>query len=605
MKMNTSFIKDNNSYIHPLICQKTISSAASSGNNKNFDSKKFKFSSDRKKNIYKKKIINEYLQDENITEAEGISAYWRKNTSCKESEALANLLRAIKKVVGYLGHNNINIEYAGMNKADKSSVFIEPAMVIGKYPIPPKKVDNVIGFAINHAIYKIEWSDYVFKLLEKKFKEIKPVENVIFQKIIFGGECIYINHIANKTILGKYTINPYKNMLSELKRKFNPLIISIDELIYLWLSASIIENCDKIVLPIYQKPLIELFRLSNQLYNIDKKTNSITRRCELRKDFYLNTFNKIIDNISGLKILDKKLYWFSFARLLRKNEIQSCNNQSSTKEIKTELLREIELKLALHSSDITPLIRSVVGYDKDVAHTSRWDFNIAAHPVIDKKMVSRLKAIFLRYGNYKRLQNRGNTSGKIDRRRLYRAPVSGTCFYQTDKIPSLDWGITLLMDASGSMRGSKWRMVESTVANIHKALICYKNRLQAYAYFESDGICMISSLIKKNQLLSVPPSGQTASGQAIIAAAYYMTEKRMRNILIHVTDGMSNFGCDVQYGIDYCKLKKINLITLACGYKDKKAMQKQYANNIQFIDSFSQLAHAIENLLKSMMISTN
>lgn len=68
-------------------------------------------------------------------------------------------------------------------------------------------------------------------------------------------------------------------------------------------------------------------------------------------------------------------------------------------------------------------------------------------------------------------------------------------------------------------------MVENAVANIHKALTGFQNHLQAFAYFEKDGILMISQLIKNNRIQSVPPSGLTASGQAIIAAAWLMPKK--------------------------------------------------------------------------------
>jgi hypothetical protein len=217
----------------------------------------------------------------------------------------------------------------------------------------------------------------------------------------------------------------------------------------------------------------------------------------------------------------------------------------------------------------------VVGYDNEtVAPMSRWDFNFPAHPLIDRRLVSRLKAIFQIYAARNKVRSRGLTFGRVDRRRLYRAPVTGRCFEAIDFIPDLDWNVMLLMDASGSMRGSKWRMVENAVANLHKALMGYRNRLQAYAYFESDGICMFSSLIKGRHLLSIPPNGQTASGQALIAAAYFMPKGRKRNVLIHVTDGESNFGVDVKAGIDYCQKQNIHLVTLGCGTKDRAAIER-------------------------------
>jgi len=257
------------------------------------------------------------------------------------------------------------------------------------------------------------------------------------------------------------------------------------------------------------------------------------------------------------------------------------------------------MQLVAYSSDITPIIRQVVGCDDvDIAPTSRWDFNIPAHPVIDRKLVSRVSSIFSNYAERKKVVSRGLVSGKLDGHRLYRAPITGRCFQFIDMIPDPAWTVTLLLDASGSMRGSKWRMVENTVGNLHAALSNSSNSLQAYAYFEIDGVCMLSSLIQGRRLLSVPPGGRTASGQAIIAAAYLMSRRRQRNLLIHVTDGESNFGCDVRYGIDYCREQNIHLVTLGCGYKDRAAMLAQYGKAIQFIDHFGQLPHAIENLLK-------
>ena len=116
---------------------------------------------------------------------------------------------------------------------------------------------------------------------------------------------------------------------------------------------------------------------------------------------------------------------------------------------------------------------------------------------------------------------------------------------------------------------------------------------------------MISQLIRGRQLLSVPPSGQTASGQAIIAVAYFMPKGRKRNLLIHVTDGESNLGCDVRYGIEYCHKQKIHLVTLGCAYKDRQAMLRQYGKSMQFVDHYGQLPRAIERLLKHTFLYGN
>ena len=72
------------------------------------------------------------------------------------------------------------------------------------------------------------------------------------------------------------------------------------------------------------------------------------------------------------------------------------------------LVKEIEIHLAADAVDMTPVIQSVVGYDNEtIAPMSRWDFNIASHPVIDRKMIGRLKAIFSHYADRNFLVSRG------------------------------------------------------------------------------------------------------------------------------------------------------------------------------------------------------
>ncbi len=54
----------------------------------------------------------------------------------------------------------------------------------------------------------------------------------------------------------------------------------------------------------------------------------------------------------------------------------------------------------------------------------------------------------------------------------------------------------------------------------------------------------------------------------------------------------------IKIGIDFCKQKKIILITLGYGYKNKKTMEEQYRHAIQFIDHFEQPPKAVEKLFQ-------
>jgi hypothetical protein len=531
----------------------------------------------------------------------GISEFWRKNVSANEAVELANLLRALRKVAGHLGPNIGLIEYAGMSSKAVPGILLDPEMVMGEYPVPFHKVDHLVGLVTHEATHKMEWSDLVWKLLEPVFKKMSGLSLVVFQKMIYTGEDIYVDMVADQKIFGLYAQQTRDKAIKEAESGFHPGKESVEELIHLWWKDPHQSSDHQKVKPVYQEPLSLLIRLTEELKTVSRTPKGATNRCKNRVDLYVDTWQEIKHLIAPLKINDKKIHWYPYKNAsTEKNQPVRANPKEQPKpKVSSDLFQEIELKLAKDSIDMTPIIRSIVGFDDEtVVPTSRWDFLISAHPLIDRRLVSRLKAIFQIYAAKNKLVSRGLQSGKVDRRRLYRAPVNGRCFLQNDHLPDLDWNVTLLMDASGSMRGNKWRMVENTVANIHKALTGFHNRLKAFAYFEKDGILMISPLIKNNRVQSVPPSGLTASGQAIIAAVYLMPKKKKRNILIHVTDGESNLGCDVQQAVKYCHKEHIDLITLGCGYKDREAMSLQYGKSIQFLDHFGQLAGAMERLLK-------
>ncbi|MDY6853639.1 MAG: vWA domain-containing protein [Thermodesulfobacteriota bacterium] len=530
---------------------------------------------------------------------QGISEYWRKNTSSEESVELANLLRSLRKVAGHIGENIGEIEWTGMSSRYRDVISLDPTYVMGNYPVPHSKVDYLVGCVIHEAFHRKEWSYFVWEKIEELSKDEKIREKVIIHKIVYAGEDIYIDHLPEQSILGSYV---KKSRAAVVGNGFNGSKIegiTVDELLYLWWLKAIEQRGVDRIKPQYKESLMILDSILPELKEVPLKSRHVTDRCEMRAHLYFDIWKKIKGLVSSWSIEEKALLWVPET----KGKVKKRRTKTP---ISLSLIDKIEVNLASDSSDITSIIHSIVGEDnEDVIPTSIWDFNIPAHPVIDHVMVARLKAIFQNYSDRKCLVNHGLTSGKVDKRRLYRAPISGKCFMDKQFIPEMSWNITLLMDASGSMGGSKWRLVENTVANIHKAFIGFNNHLNAYAYFELDNTCMLSKLISGNTLLSVPPNGHTASGQAIIATTYLMSKDKGRRIIIHVTDGESNCGCNVQYGIDYCKAQDVDLITLACGYKDRDTMSNQYGKSIQFLDHFNQLPNAIESLLRWIMVYKN
>jgi hypothetical protein len=532
------------------------------------------------------------------TSAAGISACWRKNTSSLEAAELANLLHALRKVAGHLGDNVGRIDYTGMSMVCDHGILIEPETVMGQYPVPAEKVDLLVGLVVHEALHRREWTEHVWKLLEPAMDVMTPRAKVIFQKFVNTGERIYTDLRSDQSVFGFYTRIARDNAMDLEENRFRGTGPCVDGLFTMWWRRAF--GSVGAAIPEYDALLKNLSQVTETLNTMAQSPGGVIRQCEQRAGLYRNTWKKIESSLISWKIIDKHLHWFSCF----KNPVDAKKQTKGRRTDKNQtpkqiLLQEIETRLSGDAMDITPLIRSVAGFDNEtVAPMSRWDFQAAAHPVVDRKMIGRLRSVFTHYADRSTLMNRGLESGRIDRRRLHRARVDGRCFKSVDRIPNPDWSVGLLADASGSMRGNRWQMVENTIATIHKALSGDHNRLNAWAYFEVSGICMISRLIDKKRLFSVPPAGQTASGQAIIAAAGMMPEKARRRLLIHITDGESNFGCDVSYGLEFCREHNIQLITLGCGYKDRSAMEAQYGRSIQFIDYFEQLPKALETLFK-------
>jgi hypothetical protein len=517
----------------------------------------------------------------------GISAYWRRNTSTVESVELANLLGALSKITGYLGDNIGTVAYAGLSGVKDSTILLDPEMVMGHYPVPAAQVDQVVGIVIHEALHQVAWSEHMWHCLKQD--DLRLVDLPRLHRLVETSEDIYIEHTIKGPLELYLAAARAKRMkVSSTSRP------SIDVLMKLWWTTAWSKD-DRIANDIYLKPLLVLRELTEHLKDVALNGGGVTQRCEQRAQLYHATWERIAPMLEGLILINKRLAWFSSPEA--RPMLPGKASAKGAASLEPELQRAIEIQLAASSTNITALIAEAAG-TQEVVPTSRWDFHIPAHPVIDRGLVGRLKMLFLGYSEREKITSRGLTAGRIDTRRLYRAASTGRCFKATESRPAMDWNVTLLADASGSMNGIKWRMVENTVAAIHKALVGYRNHFLAYGYFEMDGVLMVSNLIKGERLLSLPPNGQTASGQAIIAAALSMPRDKRRKLLIHVTDGESNFGLPVQAGIDFCHREHITLITLGCGCKDKSVMEEQYGNTIQFIQSYRQLPRAVERLLR-------
>lgn len=536
---------------------------------------------------------------------EGYSDFWRKNKSNLEAEELANILRALRKVAGHIGMNVGNVEWAGLPGRERAQgvISLDPSFVLKDYPLPPGKMDVLIGIVVHEAYRNREWSDLVWSKIEEISPQISFLDKDLLWKMFLTGENIYLDKLAEKNTLGLYVQKVRKILFYPPVRDYS-LPPTAPALFDLWwrkvLDAYEAENINLL----YQEPLNKLAVRTDDLVCIGNEKISVIERCRQRSVFYLSLWEEIKALITPWK--KEKITYFATWKEEggEKAKIKKKGTPTAKKPISLQLGAEIEESLAVGSSDITPLIKAICGEAENVIRTTVWDFTIPAHPTIDPYLVARLKAVFQAYAQRVKVVNRGLKNGSIDQRRLYRAAISGNCFMLKQFIAEVAWNITLLIDASQSMAGPKWQLVVNTVSSLFKALEGQKNKLQVYGYLEHDGVCIISELLRRGKLYSLPPHGRTPSGQAIIAAALLMPKERKQRLIIHITDGESNCGCDVEYGLKYCKKEKIDLVTLGCGYKDKDVLVKQYGKHLQFLDYFEQLPKALEVLLRRKLLAS-
>jgi hypothetical protein len=392
------------------------------------------------------------------------------------------------KIAGHLGPNAGRIEYEGMSSYSDSSIRINPEWVLGEYPLPPEKVDVVIGHVVHEALHHIEWSTRVWKTLEPDMENMSPLEQVMFQQVVFTAEDIYIDQKSEQSVFGLYTAILRGKKMTAASHVNAP---SLDHLLLNWANRRFDDSAFQRAKSEYKTLPVELADLAGKLSALTGSAMRVLEKCKKRAMLYLDAWHRVGSMVRELPVHKKQLYWYRARHVSDRGKALLPSTGAETGgKLTPRLARDVQTCLAADGVDITPLIRSVAGFDNEtIAPMSRWDFNMPTRPVVDKQMIGRLKMIFRNYASSRKLVSRGVSSGKIDPGRLYRAPVNGRCFKEELWIRSPDWCIAILIDASGSMCGSKWKMVESIVANLHRAICGEKNRLDAWAYFESGGIC--------------------------------------------------------------------------------------------------------------------
>lgn len=539
----------------------------------------------------------------------GLSAYWRRDVSPVEIVELAKLLRSIRKVVSYVGRNVGAVVWDGMAATD-GDIRLDPRVVAGCYPVPGSQVDVAVGIAIRNAYQATEWSEHVKKsALEKS--TLPPVYQYKFALWVDMAERVYADLCANRGMLGLYS---EKAREWEIQRARDDLGMppSFTELLHDWWemtadragrskkvdyhARSLLATGGSISLEkYYAAPLAVLDGVARLLTDECWSLQSVAARAEYRRELYDATFDKLLEYVKFWPGDRKDPFLLGGAEPEELCEDDEAEGQA----LSMREAEEIEHRLAGRRVDFTPKVRSLVGNLGEVARVEGSDVVLPGRDAVDYVLAHRVRAALQSIAEQNVAFNRGLTSGNIDRKRLYRAPTTGRVFHLKVRRFELHNDVTLLVDCTGSMaEPTRWAKTEVVYQTIFSQLVRFNPSARLFGYSERGGTCRLTELYRAGRFYSVQPHGKTASGEAIIATALTMRGRR-RALILHLTDGASNWGCGVAEALRSCDLKGVRVLTLGldCDPMNVTALTEEYGDLIKFVDDVGKLPETLRSLL--------
>ncbi|BBO86570.1 vWA domain-containing protein [Desulfosarcina ovata] len=541
----------------------------------------------------------------------GYSEFWRRNKSPIAAYEMARLLSGMRKVASYVGRNSGTIIWSGMDAS--GAIAIDPAPVMGQYPVPAIKTDRILGLTIRKAYRKTEWSGRFYEMAQAQAK--LPTRFAYKFQLFFNMcENVYLDCLSNRTVLGVYTEAHRAHAINTaFDGASHPPTIS--ELLHIWWGIAADRSGTQYKQPytdtssraiskqtslekFYKKPIELLNTLVEPLVDTCPRIQGVTERGNFRVNLYQLLWPTLFEMIK---------YWatdskdpFLLLRKVGKNVLEPDGHEDAPPP-PVYFSKEIQKILPKRTIDFTDRVKEIVFDDKaDVVRVEINDIVMPAQVRINKKLLHHLKLVIKTTAQKITLFNRGLRTGKIDRRRLYRAPTTGTIFQTGKDDFELVNDIILLIDATGSMASQhKWEFAEEIYQTLFTALKSYNKNARLFAYNEFKDVCRLTELYQRDKFYSIFPHGKTASGEAIIASILRFKSSHKKPFIIHLTDGASNWGCGVENAIRTCQRKRVNLLTLGmwCGKKSKEQLIAEYGNLVQFVDSVDSLPLLFRTLL--------
>lgn len=546
--------------------------------------------------------------------ASGYSEYWRKNNSPVEKWELAFLLKSLKKAARHVTDKVKPVEWEGISSSEEEKILLDPSFVIGQYPVPPGKVDALVGWVVHEAFHSREMSDLIWYKAREYAKEFSIAERATLLELVAAGEDIYVHNVARGTIWEFYLERTWKWYYPRVKKDYGSVLTFLFDL---WRKSFFQQQ---FTLPPELAPLGEplnlLIEYGQRLIRTAEE-GSPSQRAIARFDLYQelwSLFHPFVQDWEA-SLISVLPYVDNSQEDEGETGLETGANQvdfSVPRKIDFDALRE----MLTREEDLTSQIRAMVEDKSSVIPTFFWEEQIPCKVLPDPGIARKLKFIFESQKQKNKVNlrsvNRGLLFGKIDGRRLHKAFIDGKLFKEKEYNQNQYWNVTILVDASESMaidkrevKNNNWYNAQKTFCSLYEAAKGYKNIINLFAYHEQGGRCYVSNLLRNNRLFTTVPKGKTPSGQAIMAAALNMSrDQRKKNLLIHITDGESNCGVDVSEALKCCEKRKINLITIGCGYSEKirDYFITKY-KNVYLMNNLEELPVALEVLLKRTLLS--
>jgi len=381
------------------------------------------------------------------------SYFWRINRSTIEYVELANVLVALRKIVGCLGLD-VRVEWVGQmslaSATKEHKIEIPIQLAIGEYPVPFYKVDVLSGIVIHDALHLEEKSEQIAVRLITHNTGIR--DRLLLRRFFDVAEDIHIDGVAiTKGMLGNYVRlyrKWFKENINSSLYDYQAKIPTAEKLIYLWediVLDVILANADleitKTISEYFKKRdtlnldglenvlPVESINIKHNLENILKNVNKLY--WDPLKILLENVYEIIIANENSRAKLYDKL-WSKIGRYLFKWEEQFGPKQKI--EVKKEknkiniqhfapfdpkLLKAVNSAIERNSQELTLQIKDALELmnsrvnEKLIYSTIIEESNTLPKYHSDPIVVGKLKEIFRMHREDALRTSRGLPYGKL------------------------------------------------------------------------------------------------------------------------------------------------------------------------------------------------